>query len=103
MMEKKDLIEKETEKTLQVLDGVNKAGLNPFLYSKIVNRMEEGVTVEKKFNIKLALGIVIVCIIVNFAAFLFIPKYSDSEYYTKEYKIKSFASEYSSINEFYFY
>jgi hypothetical protein len=102
-MEKEELIESEIEKTLNSLDGIGRAEANPFLYTKIANRINEAEAGEKKFNFKLALGIVITCMIINLAAFLFIPQYTDSAYYTREYQIESFASEYSSINNFYFY
>jgi hypothetical protein len=102
-MEKKDLIESEIEKTLSSLDGISRAEANPFLCTKIVSRLNEAEQVEKKFNFKLALGIVITCMIINLAAYLFIPQYTDSTYYTREYQIESLASEYSSINNFYFY
>jgi hypothetical protein len=102
-MEKRDLIESEVKKTLNSLDGISRAEVNPFLYTKIINKMEEADTVERRFNFKIALGVVIVCIIINLAAYLYIPQYTDSVYYTREYQIKSFASEYSSINNFYFY
>jgi hypothetical protein len=102
-MKKEDLIEKEIEMTLNSTDGIGRAEVNPFLYTKIVSRISETERAEKKFNFKLALGIVITCMIINLAAFLFIPQYTDSTYYTREYQIESFASEYSSINNFYFY
>jgi len=102
-MEKKDTIENEIERTLSSIDGIERTGVNPYLFNKIALRLEEKNETETRFNFKLALGVVIVCIIVNFAAFLFIPQYSDSANYVREYEIKSFASEYSSINNFYFY
>jgi hypothetical protein len=101
-MEKDKSIE-EAEKTLQILNGISRAEANPFLYSKIVNRINDAGIVEKRFNFKLALGIVISCVLINLAAYFYIPQYTGSEYYTREYQIKSFASEYSSINNFYFY
>jgi hypothetical protein len=111
-MEKKDLIENEIEKTLSSLGGISRAEANPFLYTKIANRIGKAEQFEKKFNFKFALGVVISCIVINLAAYLFIPQYINTDTYTtpatisadtRESQIKSFASEYSSINNIYFY
>lgn len=112
-MENKDLIENEAEKTLQSLDGISRAEANPFLFTKISARLDEPEKSGFKFNFKLALGVVIACIFINLAAFIFIPRdiYTGTDTSTntsvktetREDRIKSFASEYSSINNIYFY
>lgn len=109
-MEKKEKIVAEAEKTLQVLDGISRADVNPYLFSKIINKMEEAEPAEKKFNFKLAITVVIVCLFTNLAVLLSYRNENNPGNYSKNVsdslrtaQIKSFASEYSSINNFYFY
>jgi hypothetical protein len=111
-MEKRTLIENEAEKTLQVMDGIGKAEVNPYLYSKILNGINEPAKAEKKFNFKLALGTIVICLFANLATLLSLQSYNNTAVTTsasnttdsiRYAKIKSFASEYSSTNNFYFY
>lgn len=112
-MEKRNLIENEAEKTLKALDGIGKAEVNPYLYSKIINGINEPVRTEKKFNFRLALAVMIICFLTNLATMLSVQSSSSTTAGTtvtvnpadslKYAKIKSFASEYSSTNNYYFY
>jgi hypothetical protein len=114
-MEKRNLIECEAEKTLQVMDGIGKAEVNPYLYSKILTGINEPSAVEKKFNFKFALAVFVFCLLANLVTLFSIQSInytseatttsrtniaSDSVWYAQ---IKSLASEYSSTNNFYFY
>jgi hypothetical protein len=106
-MGKEDLIENEIEKTLNSIDGIGRAEANPYLYSKIMNRMDEPGDAIKNFNFKLALTIVVICVLVNLGAFLVLPQYTNTDTTvtgdSREYNIKTFTSEYYSINNIYFY
>jgi hypothetical protein len=102
-MDKRKLIEKEAEKTLQSLDGISRAEAGPFLFTKIAGRLGEQSRVEKKFNFKLALGVLIIFTLVNLGSYIYVQKDSFISDYTREYQIYSFTSEYFSINNFYFY
>lgn len=109
-MDKKDLIESNLEKTLQVADEIGKAEVNPYLFSKIINKMEEAEPTGKKFNFKLAITVVIVCLFTNLAVLLSYQDENNSGNNSNNVsdslrtaQIESFASEYSSINNFYFY
>lgn len=109
-MGKKDLIEKEAEKTLQAIEGIGRPETNPFLYGKIIHGLEEIKTVEKKFSFRFALSVVVICILANLSVMFFDTGNSDSADYgsynsdsVRTARIKSFATEYSSINNFYFY
>lgn len=109
-MEKKDLIKKEAEKTLQISDGIGKVETNPYLFSKIIDRIEETEPKAKRFNFKLAITVVAICLFTNLAVLFFSQDgngASDSGYNNSDSvrtaQIKSFATEYSSINNFYFY
>lgn len=113
-MEKKNLIESETEKTLQALDGIGKADVNPYLYNKILNGINEPERAGRKFNFRLAFAAVIICFLANLATLFSIQSSniydravvssvtttSDS---VRQARINSLASEYSSTNNFYFY
>jgi hypothetical protein len=108
-MEKKDLISKEVERTFHTLDGIERVDANPFLFGKITHNLEDVNPVEKKFNFKFALVAVVVCLLINFATMFY---ESSNNYTTGTYsnsdsvrtaQIESFASEYSSTNNFYFY
>jgi hypothetical protein len=108
-MEKDKSIE-EAEKTLQVLVGINRTELNPYLFSKIINKMKEAEPAGKKFNFKLAITVVVVCLFTNLAVLLSYQDENNSGNYSNNVsdslrtaQIESFASEYSSINSFYFY
>jgi hypothetical protein len=102
----------EAEKTLQVLEGIGKAEMNPFLFTKIMNRMEEADSIVKRFNFKLAITIVVVCLLTNFATIFFDSgsnSYDYSNYNndntdsTRIIQIKTLATEYSLTNNYYFY
>ncbi|MBI5402829.1 MAG: hypothetical protein HY959_05485 [Ignavibacteriae bacterium] len=113
-MEKKNLIENETEKTLQVLNGIKKADVNPYLFNKILNGINEPERESRKFNFRLAFVTVIICFFANLATLFSIQSNniydgavvsavtnaSDS---VRQAQINSLASEYSSTNNFYFY
>ncbi len=107
-MDKKDLIEKEIEKTLRITDEIKSVKANSFLFSKIINKIAENKPIVKSFNFKIAISIVVVCIITNFAVLfnynkqnnILNLKNTDS---TRMAQIKSLASEYSLTNYFYFY
>jgi hypothetical protein len=112
-MEKRNLIEREAEKTLQVMDGIGKAEVNPYLYSKILNGINEPTVAGKRFNFKLALGAIVICLLINLATLLFVQVNNYTAETTtvstnttdsvRNVQIKSLASEYSSTNNFYFY
>ena len=109
-MEKKDLIEKEAERTLQAIEGIGRAETNPFLYGKIIHGLEDVKPVEKKFSFGLSLSVVVICILANLSVMFFDAGNGDTADYgscnsdsVRTAQIKSFASEYSSINNFYFY
>ena len=102
-MEKRELIENEAEKTLQSLEGIGRAEANPFLFTKIAGRLGEPGQVEKKFNFKLALGVLIIFTLVNISSYIYVQKDSFVSDYSREYQIYSLTSEYFSINNFYFY
>jgi hypothetical protein len=102
-MEKRELTENEAEKTLQSLEGIGRAEANPFLFTKIAGRLGESEQVEKKFNFKLALGVLIIFTLVNISSYIYVQKDSFLSDYTREYQIYSLTSEYFSINNFYFY
>jgi hypothetical protein len=109
-MEKKDLIEKEVGKTLKVIDRIERVDVNPFLFGKIIQRLDEVNPIEKKLNFKFALTVVVMCLIINFAAIFFVSDNNNSTNYTnvntdsaRVVQIESFASEYSSTGNFYFY
>jgi hypothetical protein len=112
-MEKKNLIENETEKTLGAFDGIGRVGVNPYLYNKILNGINEPIQSAKKFNFKLALGAVIICFLANLVTLFSIQGSSStagttavkviSSDSTRNVQIKTFASEYLSTNNFYFY
>lgn len=109
-MGKKDLIESEVEKALHLAEEIGKAEANPFLFSKIMNRIEKAEPETKRFNFRFAITVVIICLFTNLAVLLFsqngngtsenVQIDSDS---VRTAQISSFASEYSSINNFYFY
>ena len=109
-MEKKKLIGHEIEKTLQIAGEIGKTEPNPYLFSKIMNQMEESETTVKRFNFKIAITVVIICLFTNLAVLFFNQdengvsenNYSISDS-VRTARISSFASEYSSINNFYFY
>lgn len=109
-MEKKDLIEKEAERTLQAIEGIGRAEANSFLFGKIIHELEEVNPVEKKFSFRLALSVVVICILANLSVMFYDTGNGDSADYgnynsdsVRTAQIKSFATEYSSINNFYFY
>lgn len=111
-MEKRNSIESETEKTLDVLEGIGKAEVNPYLYNKILDGINEPIRSAKKFNFKLALGAVIICFLANLVTLFSIQSSSTagttvvkviSSDSTRNVQIKTFASEYLSTNNFYFY
>lgn len=109
-MEKKDLIEKEAKRTLQAIEGIGRAETNLFLYGKIIQELEDVNPVEKKFSFRLALSVVVICILANLSVMFFDAENGDSADYgnynsdsVRTAQINSFASEYSSINNFYFY
>jgi len=112
-MEKRNLIENEAEKTLQSLDGIGKAEVNPYLYNKILNGINEPAGQEKKFNFRLALAVMIICILTNLATMLSVQSSSSTTAGTtvtvspadsvRSAQIKSLASEFISTNNFYFY
>lgn len=93
----------EAEKTLQSLDGISRAEASPFLYTKIAGRLGEEQRVEKKFNFKLALGVLIIFTLVNISSYIYVQKDSFGTDYSREFQIYSLTSEYFSINNFYFY
>lgn len=113
-MEKKNLIEEETEKTLQSLDGIGRADVNPYLYNKILNGINEPEKVPKRFNFRLAFATAVICFLANIATLYSLQgsgvydttgiqastKAADS---VRQAQINSLASEYSSTNNFYFY
>ena len=115
-MDKKDLIEQESDKTLGALDGIGKAELNPYLYSKILNEINRPSSAERKFNFGIALTVLLICVFINVATLFSVQSYvksspanvsAVSSVHTadslRNAEIKSFASEYSSTNTFYFY
>jgi len=112
-MEKRNLIESETEKTLDVLEGIGKAEVNPYLYNKILDGINEPIRSAKKFNFKLALGAVIICFAANLVTMFSIQGSSSTAGTTvvtnsgtdstRSAQIRTFASEYLSTNNFYFY
>lgn len=65
----KENIQKEVDKTLQSLDGVNRAVANPFLFTRIKARMQKQSGWERTFSIvsrpAVALAIVILVMSVN--------------------------------------
>lgn len=93
----------EADKTLQILDGISRAEANPFLFSKIIKRMEEAETVGKRFNFKLAIAVVVICILTNLASYFYISGNNYSADYEREFKLKTLATEYSLTNNYYFY
>ncbi|MCX6163902.1 MAG: hypothetical protein NTU73_03410 [Ignavibacteriae bacterium] len=93
----------EAEKTLQALDGIGRVEANPYLFSKIINGMEAGGQEEKRFNFKLAIAVVAICILTNLASYFYTPVNSYSAEYEREFKLKTLATEYSSTNNYYFY
>jgi hypothetical protein len=102
-MEKRELIKREAENTLQSLDGISRAEANPFLYTKITGRLGESGRTEKRFNYKLALGVLILFTAVNIGSYIYVQKESNTAETSREYRISSFSSEYFSNNNIYFY
>lgn len=109
-MEKRDLIESEVEKTLQVADKIGKAEANPYLFTKIANETEGSGVDVKKFRFRLAFTAMVLCLLANLAFLIYNPVENGSNKYVysvsdsvRTAQIKSFASEYSSTNNFYFY
>jgi len=111
-MKKENSISQEVEKTLKSLDRIERVDVNPFLFGKIMHSLEEVNPVEKKFNFKYALGIVVICFLANLATIFYVSgnDYATTGTYSnnsadsvRTAQIESFASEYSSTNNFYFY
>ena len=115
-MDNKDLIEKETDKTLGALDKIGRAELNPYLYSKILSEINRPSSAERKFNFSFALTVLVICVLINLATLFSVQSYVKSSSATvsavssvntadslRTAEIKSLASEYSSTNNFYFY
>lgn len=102
-MEKRDLIETEIEKTLNSLDGMDRAEVNPFLYTKIANRLDEQETSESRFNFKVAIAVVIVCLLINLVTYFYSPWNSYTTEYDRETKLQTVATEYSFSNNYYLY
>lgn len=102
-MDNKELIMKETEKTLSSIEGIKRAEVNPFLLTKIQARLNEPERFERTINFKLALSVLVIFTLLNVALYIFVQKETYEINSTRQYNINSLSTEYFPNNNIYFY
>jgi hypothetical protein len=95
-MENFNKIEEEVEKTLGSIDGIKRAEVNPYLYSRISSRMQISAVPKKH-----VLGFVIVAILILLINFVTLISYNNSKpVITREQKMKAFIYDYHLESEY---
>ena len=105
-----DILNKKIEESLSSIDGIKHAEANPFLYSKLSDRITNKKTkdnfslIKNSYILKFAV-IFIAALLLNVFTYFSYPKYDTTTANTnsREENLKSFAKEYSITGSTYNY
>jgi hypothetical protein len=75
-MAKENTIKEQIEETMKILQRIEKAEANPFLYEKILNRMQQrkGSLPGRYFIAKRSLAIIAIMLLINVLSFAYFMK-----------------------------
>ncbi|HPS65974.1 MAG TPA: hypothetical protein PK447_10400 [Ignavibacteria bacterium] len=91
-MKQNDKIQDEVNLTLESADRVGRADVNPFLFEKVIYRMEKNPDTGFNIRIKYVLAILILIVLNLFTVLHFKSENSDTE---SQSRIENFDEEYS--------
>jgi hypothetical protein len=91
------------ENTLNSIDSLKTAEANPFLYSKIMNRIKEAEQPSVKFSHSYVWKLAVVFLFLITVNFLVLISYSGKYKESKTDSFTTFLNEYSIINQTYNY
>ncbi|HEY5535746.1 MAG TPA: hypothetical protein VIL99_12545 [Ignavibacteria bacterium] len=104
-MDTEKKIQDEIDQTIQSIEGIKRAGVNPYVFNKIMSRLNEkeepSIFAFKGF--KLAFAMVTLFIIVNLVTIFLIQKDSTQSVYTREQMIDNITYEYFLKTPYYNY
>ena len=104
-MDTEKKIQDEIDQTMQSIEGIKRAGVNPYVFNKIMSRLNEkeepSIFAFKGF--KLAFAMVTLFIIVNLVTIFLIQKDSTQSVYTREQMIDNITYEYFLKTPYYNY
>ena len=99
-METKNKIQEEINLTMQSIDGIKRADVNPYLFNKVMSRINENdeTSVASNRGFRLAFVMLTLFIVVNIFTIFMIQKSSNQNTYTREQNINNITYEYFLTN-----
>jgi hypothetical protein len=104
-MDTEKKIQDEIDQTMQSIEGIKRAGVNPYVFNKVMSRLneKEETSIFTFKGFKLAFAMVTLFIIVNLVTIFLIQKDSTQSVYTREQMIDNITYEYFLKTPYYNY